>query len=311
MSLGTYGTTIPININDTDITNLVDIYYCYHESRVYDSLEDSTFKKLDSGSLKQSKRETEDSAGTSIESDNILEGMYNLQLPLTEFNKKGFYTVYIKPKEIPAVIADVGYLSAYQDVRGIVIDTERISDTYMQTLARTNGSLIGYRIVYFDDSNIRQDYYRVITSNNKCEPIIQAPNSSSDKSYSYRYNESSTFTFITVSPSSAPNFKSNATPYIGKPTQKILLVNTLFEPVKLDIEMVDHDLETVSTMLENSQLRDLDNGLVTTFNNDNEIYHQAEHFTLKDTTTGNPVYEVKEKRTNNIDFTQTIEDKIS
>ena len=311
MSLGTYGTTIPININDNDITNLVDIYYCYHESRVYDSLEDSTFKKLDSGSLKQSKRETEDSASNSTESDNILEGMYNLQLPLSDFNKKGFYTVYIKPKEIPAVIADVGYLSAYQDVRGIVIDTTSISDANMQTLAQSNGSLIGYRIIYFDDSNTRQDYYRVITSNNKCEPVIQAPNSSSDKSYSYRYNESSTFTFITVSPSSAPNFKSNATPYIGKPTQKILLVNTLFEPVKLDIEMVDHDLETVSTMLENSQLRDLDNGLVTTFNNDNEIYHQAEHFTLKDTTTGNPVYEVKEKRTNNIDFTQTITDKIS
>ena len=311
MSLGTYGTTIPININDNDITNLVDIYYCYHESRVYDSLEDSTFKKLDSGSLKQSKRKTEDSAGNSTESDNILEGMYNLQLPLSDFNKKGFYTVYIKPKEIPAVIADVGYLSAYQDVRGIVIDTTSISDANMQTLAQSNGSLIGYRIIYFDDSNTRQDYYRVITSNNKCEPVIQAPNSSSDKSYSYRYNESSTFTFITVSPSSAPNFKSNATPYIGKPTQKILLVNTLFEPVKLDIEMVDHDLETVSTMLENSQLRDLDNGLVTTFNNDNEIYHQAEHFTLKDTTTGNPVYEVKEKRTNNIDFTQTITDKIS
>lgn len=313
MSLGTYGTTIPININDNDITNLVDIYYCYHESRVYDSLEDSTFKKLDSGSLKQSKRETEDSNGTSTEPDNILEGMYNLQLPLSDFSKKGFYTVYIKPKEIPAVIADVGYLSAYQDVRGIVIDTESISDeySYMKTLAKTNGSLVGYRIIYFDDSGTRQDYYRVITSNNKCEPVIQAPNSSSDKSYSYRYNESSTFTFITVSPSSAPNFKSNATPYIGKPTQKILLVNTLFEPVKLDIEMVDHDLETVSTMLENSQLRDLDNGLVTTFNNDNEIYHQAEHFTLKDTTTGNPVYEVKQKRTNNIDFTQTIEDKMS
>lgn len=311
MSLGTYGTTIPININDTDITNLVDIYYCYHESRVYDSLEDSTFKKLDSGSLKQSKRVSEDSIENSIEPDNILEGMYNLQLPLSDFNKKGFYTVYIKPKEIPAVIADVGYLSAYQDVRGIVLDTEKISDTNMKKLAQTNGSLIGYRIVYFDDSDIRQDYYRVITSNNKCEPVIQAPNSSSDKSYSYRYNESSTFTFITVSPSSAPNFKSNATPYIGKPTQKILLVNTLFEPVKLDIEMVDHDLETISTMLENSQLRDLDNGLVTTFNNDNEIYHQTEHFTLKDTATGNPVYEVKQKRTNNIDFTQTIEDKIS
>lgn len=310
MAMGTYGTTIPININDNDITNLVDIYFSYHETRVYDSLEDSTFKKLDSSVLKQSKRLTEDAGGNTTEADNIVEGMYNLQLPLSEFNKKGFYTVYIKPKEISTVIADISTLSAYPDVRGIVIDTSKIRNDYMRTLAQTNGSLIGYRIIYFDDSNNRQDYYRVITSNNKCEPVIQAPNSSSDKSYSYRYNESSTFTFLTVSPSSAPNFKDNALPYLGKPTQRILLVNTLFEPVMLDIEMTEHDADTISNMIENSQLRDLDNGLVTTFNDDNEIYHQSEHFTLKSTTTGNPVYEVKQKRTNNIDFTQTIDDKI-
>ena len=47
MSLGTYGTTIPININDNDITNLVDIYYCYHESRVYDSLEEELSEEFD------------------------------------------------------------------------------------------------------------------------------------------------------------------------------------------------------------------------------------------------------------------------
>ena len=36
-----------------------------------------------------------------------LDGLYNLNLPLNKFNKKGFYTVYIKPKEIPVVIKDV------------------------------------------------------------------------------------------------------------------------------------------------------------------------------------------------------------
>ena len=30
--------------------------------------------------------------------------------------------------------------------------------------------------------------------------------------------------------------------------------------------MVDHDADTISTMLEGNQLRDLDNGIVTTFN---------------------------------------------
>ena len=63
-------------------------------------------------------------------------------------------------------------------------------------------------------------------------------------------------------------------------------------------------------MLEGSQLRNLDNGLVTTFNDDNEIYNQSEHFTLKDSNNGQPIYEVKQKKTNNIDYSQTLDDKI-
>ena len=137
-----------------------------------------------------------------------------------------------------------------------------------------------------------------------------APNSSSDKSYSYRYEDSSSLTFITVSPSSAPTFKDNAMPYIGKPTQKILLVNTLFEPIQLDIEMVNHNADTISYMLENNQLRDLDNGLVTTYNDNNAIYSQSEHYTLKDSYTGEAIYEVRKNRKNNINFAETIEDKL-
>ena len=113
-----------------------------------------------------------------------------------------------------------------------------------------------------------------------------------------------------MTPSSAPSFKSNSAPFIGKPTQRILLVNTLFEPVMLDIEMTEHDLNTMAYMLEGSQLRDLDNGLVTTFDENNQIYHQSEHFTLKDSATGKPVYEVKKNKGNGIDFSQTLEDKI-
>ena len=305
MSIGAYGTVIPIHIANVDIPNLVDIYFTYHESRTYDSLSNGEFKHLDSSVLTQARREMDDSSA-----DVYIEGMYNLQLPISEFNKKGFYTVYIKPKEIEAVITDIGNLTAFPNVRGIVLDTAQISNSSIRSKARTNNELVGYRIVYLDENGRRQDYYRIITSSNKCEPVIQAPNSSSDKSYTYRYEDSSSLIFVTVSPSSAPTFKSNATPYIGKPTQKILLVNTLFEPIQIDIEMTTHDADTISYMLENSQLRDLDNGLVTTFNDENEIYHQSEHFTLKDQYTRAPVYEVKENKTNSIDFSQTINDKI-
>lgn len=305
MAIGAYGTTISINIANTDIPSLVDISYCYHEKRSFDSLSTAKFKKLDSAILTQATRDKD-----SEDFDTIVDGMYNLQLPLSEFNKKGFYTVYIKPKEIEAVITDVSSLTAFPNVRGLVIDSASIKDSNMKEKALSNNGLVGYRIIYISDTGARQDYYRIITSNNRCEPVVQAPNSSSDKSYTYRYEDASPLTFVTVSPSSAPTFKENATPFIGKPTQKILLVNTYFEPIMLDIEMTTHDADTISYMLENSQLRDLDNGLVTTYNDNNEIYNQAEHFTLKDQYTGKPVFEVKQNKNNNVDFSQTIDDKI-
>lgn len=299
MATGTYGQRLPILIKNTDIPHLVDITFSYHDKRTFDSMTNATFEHLEPTILAPSK----DSGG------NFVEGMYDLQLPLSKFNKKGFYTVYIKPKEIPAKIADVGNLTAYPNVRGLVIDTETIDDENVREKARTNGGLVGYRIIYLDGSSRRQDMLRIVTSNNRCEPVIQAPNSSSDKSYTYRYEDASQLTFLTVSPSAAPTFKANATPYIGSVGQNILLVNTLFEPICIDIEMATHDFDTISTMLENSQLRDLDNGLITTFDDNGNIFHQSEVYSLKDSATGTPIYEVKRKRDNNIDFGQTIVDK--
>jgi len=301
MSIGAYGTTIPIHLDNVE--NMVDISYCYHEKRSFDALTNATFKSLPSNVLRPATREADGNF------DDVIEGMYDLKLPLSEFNKKGFYTVYIKPKEYDGVILDVAPLTAFHNVRGLIIDTSSLP-TEIQGRALENNGLVGYRIIYINDGGKRLNYYRIITSNNRCEPVIQAPASSSDKSYTYRYDDSSGLIFVTVSPSSAPTFKENATPYIGKPTQKILLVNTFFEPIMLDIEMTTHDADTISYMLENSQLRNIDNGLVTTFNDNNEIYNQSEHFTLKDQYTGKPVYEVKENKKNNIDFSQTIDDKI-
>lgn len=296
MASGVYGITIPA---DVDVDRDVDIFYAYHENRNSENVENVRFTKLP-GQLMQ--RVYED--GT----NEMVEGMYNIKLPLSYFNRKGFYTVYIKPKEIPAVIADISNLTAFPDVRGIVLDSK--VSTELTGMLTTNNSLVGYRIIYLDDNGVRMPYFRLITSNNKCEPIVQTSNYLSEKSYTYRYNESSTLSFLTVTPSSAPSFKSNAAPFIGKPTQRILLVNTKFEPVMLDIEMTEHDMDTLSYMLEGSQLRDLDHGLITTFDENNNIYHQSEHYTLKDTTTGNPVYEVKKNKGDNIDFTQTLADKL-
>ena len=301
MATGVYGISVPSNVD----ASMVDIFYSYRSTRNSDNTNNSVFTKLPSGILTKALYEGDENT-----TDDTLEGMYNLKLPLEYFSQKGFYSVYIKPKEYPAVITDVSTLTAYPNIKGIILDSNSVNDTTMKNRILNNNALVGWRIIYIDDSGDRQDYYRLITSNNKCEPIVMASNGSSDKSYTYRYNESSTLSFLTLTPSTAPSFKSNAAPYIGKPTQKILLVNTSFEPILLDLELVDHDVDTISTMLEGSQLRSLENGLVTTFNDDNEIYNQTEHFTLKDSKTGNPIYEVKQKKTNNIDYSQTLDDKI-
>jgi hypothetical protein len=64
----------------------------------------------------------------------------------------------------------------------------------------------------------------------------------------------------------------------------------------IEVEMVDRDIETLSYMLEGDQLRNLDKGILTYFNDDKEIYQQFETFELKDAL-GNPLYHVKQKKT--------------
>lgn len=291
-SNGTYGSRIAANVSHED----VEMFYSYSPTRNSDVVDKIQFKELSSSYLD--------------EVEPKIEGLKKLKLPLKEFNKRGFYSVYIRPKEVHAVINNVSELTTYPDVRGIVIDPNSINDSRVREKLRTNNALVGYRIVYLDDSGNRENYHRIITSNNKCETVSQINTTVSSNSNKYRFNESGTLVFVTVTPSVSPSFKANATPFIGKADQEIILINTLFEPILLDIEMIDKDAYTISTMLEGSQLRDLDNGLITTFNENNEIYNQFEAYTLKKPETGTPVYEVKVNKTDSIDFSQTLEDKM-
>lgn len=299
---GVYGTKIGSIVSPSDI----DIFYSYSPTRNSLDALNAEFKRIDSSLLSQALIEQKDN---NFQYDNILEGLYNLKLPMEYFGKKGFYTIYIKPKEIETVLSDVGVLSAFPDVKGLVIDTSKVTDNTLKNLLLTNNSLVGYRVIYFDNSFQRESYYRIITSNNKCEPIVQNLGDVNQKSIRYRYNENSSLIFITVTPSMSTTYKPNALPYIGTASQKIAIVNTKFEPVMIEIEMVEHDIETVSTMLEGSQVRDLDNGLITTFNSEDEIYSQSEVYSLKDDYTKKPMFEVKKNKKNSVDFSQTIKDK--
>jgi hypothetical protein len=205
-------------------------------------------------------------------------GMYNLRLPLNEFNKKGIYTIYITPKEISARIEDVSTLTGnYTNIRGIVV---REGDGIDE-------SIVGWRVEYIDDDGNREEDYRIITSCNRCEPVSQnVAGSAMQKSVRYRFNNSSNLLFCTLTPSTAMSFKSSDLPAIGRTGQEIRLVNTKFNPVMIEIEMVTHDADTISTMLEGSQTRDLDHGIITTFDEDGNIYHQAAYGNITNPDTG-------------------------
>lgn len=290
---GTYGTVRPANITPND----VEIWYSYRESRNSDIVNGAGYSRLSSSCLSRAVHGV-----TEGYDGNFLEGLYNLKLPVNYFYRKGFYSVYIKPKEHRLRITNVGTLATERSVRGIVFDSSEtgISDPYIRGLVNSNNGIVGYRIQYLSQNGVdREDYYRIVTSNFRCEPI-----SSSDGSKRYAYNDSSTLVFVTLTPSAAPSFNPNINPYIGSVGQSVILTNTKFSPILLDIEMTEHDSDTISNMLEGSKLRDLDNGLITTFDEDGNIYHQSEHFSVKDEYTGKPMFEANVRRKDDVDFSQ-------
>lgn len=275
MSNGIFGSVRPAIV---DINNDVEIFYMYRPSRGETDSDFSNFKKLEA---------SECLVKTKHENDIILDGLYTLRLPLDKFNKKGFYTIYIRPKEIECEITDVSVLATYPDIKGVVFN-------------KTSGlpsDLTGYRIEYFDEeSGEKTGVTRLIKSCNACEPVIVNTGDGYIKSTRYNLNVSDTsLLFCTVTPSSSTTFKPNVKPYIGEPGEKVKIVNTKFSPKLMEIEMVTHDMDTLSYMLEGDQVNDRDNAIITTYNDKHEIYHQSDYYVLKDKL-GKPLYNVRKKR---------------
>lgn len=298
MANNTYGIVRAALIDPSD----VEIFYCYRPTR---NSEDESFKKwrkIDDVSSIFSNGELEFSS----EADIRLPGMYNLNLPVSIFGRKGFYTIYIRPKEFTCTIKDVGALESYPEIRGIVIDMNEISEN--RSLF-TNDNLVGYRVEYYNfqgDGLMRQQYYRLVTSNNLCEPVSQNIAVSNTSSNGYRFNAGGTLCFITLTPSTAPSFKPNATPYIGVPNQKIVMVNTKFDPVALEVNIVENDMDTLSYGIYGETVRNLDNGRVSIYNTDDEIFKQFEFSTVKDNYTNRSIAELKQDVSDNIDTSLDI-----
>ena len=237
----------------------------------------------------------------------FMDGLYTLTLPANDFTEKGIYTIIIKPIEIRLDIKDCGVLSNMSDVRGVVFDPNTVpqfSDKF------NNGNLVGYRINYLSGDGTRiPNLFRVITSNNFAEAITSGNN---DETITQKYTLKSTpnLVFCTVTPGSASEVKPNVLPYIGNPGDSVILTNTYFNPIMLEIEMVEHDIETLAYGIFGNQSKSVEDGIYTVYNFQNNIYAQWDMYEIKDQMVGKPLFEIRERRTN-IDFTKQFNNVIS
>ena len=285
MATGNYGTIRPADVSIDD----VEIYYSYTPNR--ESITNVELFPLDPAEV----------LIPANNPDNVTEifgGLYTLKLPTSVFGTKGFYNIIIRPKQIRTTIQDCSVLVDNQDVKGIVFDINQIPIDLQNRFE--NGNLVGYRVEYLKEQlgtgqDKIQNLFRIITSNNRSLPITQNQGNS-NASVAYTFNDNSTSVFCTVSPSSAPAIKPNAIPFIGNPQQNVIITNTFFDPVMLEIEMVEFDDETLAYALFSNQTKSLEDGIYTIYNFGNQIYRQYNLYEVKDQFTGKPLFEVREQK---------------
>ena len=295
MATGAYGIVRPADVSPSDVE--ITVFYAPNRN----STSNSSFK-LDSTNLIQI--DNPNKTGLGFE---VFGGLYTLKLPVDSFSSKGIYTIVIKPVEIRTTIVDCGVLSSSPNIKGIILDG---SDPAVAAFADKfeNNNLVGYRIEYLTpnpgatDLKLR-NFFRVVTSNNRAEPVNQNLTNTNQKSIRYRFNDNSTLVFCTVSPSSESNVTPNVFPFIGQPNQEIIITNTYFNPFVLEVEVVEHDIETLAIGLFGNQSKSLEDGIYTLYNFNNDIYKQYNLYEVKDRFTGKPLYEVKQERSS-IDFTK-------
>jgi hypothetical protein len=235
----------------------------------------------------------------------VLGGLYNLTLPANQFNAIGIYTLYIRPAEIRTVISDCGVLSSLPNVKGIVIDISDVPTQYQNKFVPQG--LVGFRVEYLNsDGSKIPNFFRVVTSSFFCEPVVTNEVNTTQKAIRYRYVDGdSNLIFLTLSPSSSPTNKPNATPFIGQPDQDIIISNTFFNPVSIEIEMVEYDISSLAIALYGNQTKSIDDGIYTIYDANDNIYKQYNLYEIRDQFNA-LLYEVRQSRGNNIDFSKNF-----
>ena len=297
MAISSYGTIRPSDVSPED----VEIILNYTPSR--DVTDNFVLTQLDAQTiLKPYFNNTETGGNAGVE---VLGGLYNLTLPAEQFNALGFYTLYLRPAQIRTVITDCGVLSSLPNVKGIVIDITNVPVQYQNKFVPQG--LVGFRIEYLNsDGSKIPNFFRVVTSSFFCEPVVTNEVNTTQKSVRYRYVDgTSNLIFLTLSPSSSPTNKPNATPYIGQPSQNIIITNTFFNPVTLEVEMVEYDISSLAIALYGNQTKSIDDGIYTIYDSEDNIYRQYNLYEIRDQFNA-LLYEVRQSRGNNIDFSKNF-----
>jgi hypothetical protein len=297
MAIGSYGTIRPSDVSPQD----VDIIMAYTPTR--DVTDNFTLTSLDAQSiLKPYFNNSETGGNAGVE---VLGGLYNLTLPAEQFNALGIYTLYLRPAQIRTVITDCGVLSALPNVKGIVIDLTNVPVEYQNKFV--SQGLVGFRVEYLNpDGSKIPNFFRVITSSFFCEPVVTNEVNTTQKSVRYRYVDgSANLIFCTLSPSSSPTNKPNATPFIGQPNQSIIISNTFFNPISIEIEMVEYDISSLAIALYGNQTKSIDDGIYTIYDAQNNIYKQYNLYEIRDQFNA-LLYEVRQSRGTNIDFSKNF-----
>lgn len=276
MAVGTYGA---VKLADVDF-NDVDVLYAYAPNR--ESLGDIQFQPLYN-------------SVTNNEFRKMLgaDGGYKLRLPANIFNRLGFYLIQIRPKIFQTQIVDCSFVITNNDQeiqvskKGIVIPKLQFQST---------GSLVGYQIEYFNDNGVKiKNFHRIITSSDLVS-VNPNNNTTNASSTTYVLDDAGNQLFLTLTPDEASLITSEISPDLGKSGQQILLSNTFFDPVMIEVEMVDQSVKTLSYALYGNSTRDLETGVYSIFDEDGNLYKQYNLLTRKkEFTDGN--IDIKEERT--------------
>jgi hypothetical protein len=300
MAIGTFGISRPADVKIEDI----DIYYNYTPNR--ETRNDDMIKIQDPNELLEYCYLPDDDNNYIVGNENLLEGMYNLRLPADIFNQLGIYTIYIKPKLTPVVIVDCSVLSSLPSIKGIIVDINSLPEGF-----KANNAIQGYRVEYLNSDGTKlRNVVRYVVTSNRVVPVSENVGNTSQKAIRYRFDDAGTLMFIQLTPSSSSDVKPNALPFIGNPGDVMLLSNTFFTPLVMEVELVENTIDTVVDIIAGEQVKDIQKGILTYYDKDRIITKQFNLFEIKDDVTDVPLYEVKEKR-ENIDETQDFEEIIS